>query len=131
MNCAGSARPIPPIKNLNKSLDKSAQIYTLSYIYDYYYLCIYDKGKGRVWLLMKNFGKYLFKKIRIMLLTLWLIITCTFFLIHSLPGSPYVNQQKLTLTQIEILNRQAGLDRPLIEQYFIYFNNLLHGDFGT
>ncbi|MDR0841219.1 MAG: ABC transporter permease [Christensenellaceae bacterium] len=80
---------------------------------------------------MKNFSKYLLKKIGIMLLTLWLIVTCTFFLIHSLPGSPYVNQEKLTPAQLEILNRQAGLDRPITEQYFIYFKNLLHGDLGT
>ncbi|MDR1194623.1 MAG: ABC transporter permease [Peptococcaceae bacterium] len=80
---------------------------------------------------MKNFSRHLIKKVGIMLLTLWLIITCTFFLIHSLPGSPYVNQEKLTPAQLEILNRQAGLDKPLPEQYLIYFKNLARGDFGT
>lgn len=66
-----------------------------------------------------------------MILTLWLIATITFFLMNLLPGSPYVNQEKLTPEQIEILNKQAGLDKPKIEQYAIYMKGLVQGDFGT
>lgn len=66
-----------------------------------------------------------------MIVTLWLIATATFFLMNLLPGSPYVNQEKLTPEQIEILNKQAGLDKPKVEQYVIYLSNLVKGDFGT
>lgn len=75
--------------------------------------------------------KYLLGRVGYLVVTLWLIITATFFLMHLLPGSPYVNQLKLTPEQIAILNARAGLDRPLVEQYVIYFRNLLTGDFGV
>ncbi|MFC0233745.1 oligopeptide ABC transporter permease [Vagococcus entomophilus] len=80
---------------------------------------------------MKSFSKYFLKRVFFMIVTLWLIATATFFLMNLLPGSPYVNQEKLTPEQIEILNKQAGLDKPKVEQYVIYLSNLVKGDFGT
>lgn len=79
---------------------------------------------------MKNFGKYFLKRVFFMLITLWLIATATFFLMNLLPGTPYANQEKLSPEQIEILNKQAGLDKPKVQQYFIYLKNLVQGDFG-
>lgn len=80
---------------------------------------------------MGNFTKYFLKRVGYMLLTLWLIITITFFLMKLLPGSPYANQEKLSPEQKEILDKQAGLDKPVIEQYGIYMTNVVKGDFGT
>ncbi|MDT2815813.1 ABC transporter permease [Vagococcus carniphilus] len=80
---------------------------------------------------MKNFAKYFLKRVMFMLITLWLISTITFFLMKLLPGSPYANQEKLSPEQIEMLNEQAGLDKPVIQQYGIYMGNLVKGDFGT
>ncbi|MGY3749673.1 oligopeptide ABC transporter permease [Vagococcus acidifermentans] len=80
---------------------------------------------------MRNFSAYFLKRVFFMLITLWLIATITFFLMKFLPGSPYANQEKLTPEQIEILNKQAGLDKSVPEQYIIYMTNLLQGDFGT
>ncbi|OJG77113.1 oligopeptide ABC transporter, membrane protein [Enterococcus pallens] len=65
-----------------------------------------------------------------MIITLWLIATVTFFLMQLLPGTPYTNQERLSPETIEMLNRQVGLDKPVIVQYGIYLSNLLHGDFG-
>jgi len=48
-----------------------------------------------------------------------------------LPGSPYANQEKLSPEQKEILDKQAGLDKPVIEQYGLYISNVAKGDFGT
>ena len=80
---------------------------------------------------MKNFAKFFLKRVMFMLITLWLISTITFFLMKLLPGSPYANQEKLSPEQIQILNEQAGLDKPVIQQYGIYMSNLVKGDFGT
>lgn len=80
---------------------------------------------------MKNFAKYFLKRVLFMLVTLWLISTITFFLMKLLPGSPYANQEKLSPEQIEMLNEQAGLDKPVIQQYGIYMGHLVQGDFGT
>ncbi|UDM79056.1 oligopeptide ABC transporter permease [Vagococcus fluvialis] len=80
---------------------------------------------------MKNFAKFFLKRVMFMLITLWLITTITFFLMKLLPGSPYANQEKLSPEQIQILNEQAGLDKPVIQQYGIYMGNIAKGDFGT
>lgn len=65
-----------------------------------------------------------------MIITLWLIATVTFFLMQLLPGTPYTNQERLSPETIEMLNRQVGLDKPVIVQYGIYLSNLIQGDFG-
>lgn len=80
---------------------------------------------------MKEFGKYFLKRVFFMLVTLWLIITITFFLMKMLPGSPYANQDKLSQEQVEMLNRKYGLDRPNAEQYVIYMRGFMQGDFGV
>ena len=64
--------------------------------------------------------KYLLKRVLYMLLTLFLVATITFFLMKLMPGTPYTNQAKMTASQIEIMNKQYGLDRPIWEQYLIY-----------
>ncbi|WP_332237880.1 ABC transporter permease [Sporolactobacillus sp. KGMB 08714] len=66
-----------------------------------------------------------------MFITLFLIISITFFLMKLLPGSPYANPEKLTPTQIALLNKQVGLDKPVVEQYFIYLRNLMSGNMGV
>ena len=65
-----------------------------------------------------------------MVITLWLIATITFFLMQLLPGTPYTNQERLSPATIAMLNKQVGLDKPVIVQYGIYLSNLLQGDFG-
>lgn len=65
-----------------------------------------------------------------MLVTLWLIATITFFLSKMLPGTPYTNAERLSPDQIALLNKQMGLDKPVIVQYGAYLKNLLQGDFG-
>lgn len=79
---------------------------------------------------MNSFLKYLLKRVFYMVLTLWLIATITFFLMQFLPGTPYTNAEKLSPEQIALLNEQAGLDKPIITQYWLYLTNLLKGDFG-
>ncbi len=78
-----------------------------------------------------NLGRYALRRLGYMLVTMWVIVSATFFLMHLLPGSPYVDLQKLTPEQIAILDSRAGLDRPLVEQYLIYVRNLLTGDLGV
>ncbi|HGZ5002484.1 ABC transporter permease [Enterococcus faecalis] len=79
---------------------------------------------------MNSFGKYFLKRIFFMIITLWLIATITFFLMQLLPGTPYTNQEKLSPETIAMLNKQSGLDKPVIVQYGIYLKNLVTGDFG-
>ncbi len=79
---------------------------------------------------MSSYVKYLLKRVFFMLITLWLIATITFFLMQLLPGTPYTNQERLSPETIAMLNKQVGLDKPVIIQYGIYLSNLVQGDFG-
>ena len=80
--------------------------------------------------LRNNMTKYLLKRIAILLATLWVVITLSFFLMQIMPGTPY-NSPRLTDEMIEIMNKQYGLNKPLWQQYLKYLTDILHGDFGT
>ncbi len=56
-------------------------------------------------------GKYIFKRFIYMLISLFIIITITFFLMKLMPGSPF-NDAKLNAEQKEILNEKYGLNHP-------------------
>ncbi|EOH92542.1 oligopeptide ABC transporter permease [Enterococcus villorum] len=79
---------------------------------------------------MNSYIKYVLKRVFFMVITLWLIATITFLLMQLLPGTPYTNQERLSPETIAMLNKQVGLDKPVIVQYGIYLSNLLQGDFG-
>ena len=73
--------------------------------------------------------KYTLKRLVISVITLWVLITATFFLMKLLPGDPFLNDK----VPVEIQERQRafyGLDKPVLEQYFTYIGNLLHGNLG-
>ncbi|NLM34896.1 MAG: ABC transporter permease [Clostridiales bacterium] len=75
--------------------------------------------------------KYILKRIGIMILTLWVIITATFFLMNSKPGNPVRTGAKRLPEQVIVqLERKYGFDRPLVERYVKYMKTLLKGDMG-
>lgn len=74
--------------------------------------------------------RYLLKRLIMSLITIWAIVTLTFFLMHSIPGNPFAQEGKMPKTVYENLQKKYGLDKPLTEQYVIYLKNLLKGDFG-
>ena len=75
-------------------------------------------------------GRYILKRLAISVVTVWLIATCSFFLLHALPGNPFASTQVLPADVIEQLMKYYGLDQPLWDQYLKFMENLLHGDFG-
>ena len=75
-------------------------------------------------------GKYLLQRFLYMLLTLFIIVTITFFLMQMLPGTPFSNPEKLSEHQLEMMNAKYGLDKPLAVQFLTYVGNLLQGDLG-
>jgi oligopeptide transport system permease protein len=75
-------------------------------------------------------ARYIVKRLLVSLLTLLILATATFFLMKLIPGNPLMNEK----IPPEILERQMsyyGLDKPVMEQYFIYMGKLLSGDLGT
>lgn len=73
---------------------------------------------------------YAFKRILTIIPTLFAIITLTFFLMRIAPGGPFDEERPLAPAVLENIQASYGLNKPLIEQYFIYISNLLQGDMG-
>jgi oligopeptide transport system permease protein len=65
-----------------------------------------------------------------MLITLFLIATATFFLMHAIPGDPFALPREAPPEVRVNLEQKYGLNKPLWEQYLIYLGNLTRGDFG-
>lgn len=73
-------------------------------------------------------ARFLFSRILQSILVVFIIITATFFLIRLAPGGPYAKEKKTSPEIIAELKKQAGLDKPMHEQYFIYLGNLAQGN---
>lgn len=76
--------------------------------------------------------KFILKRLGYMLLTLFIIITATFFLMHSIPGDPLAHMAR-NLPEQTKANYYAkyGLDKSKTEQYGMFMNRLItKGDLG-
>ncbi len=77
-------------------------------------------------------GRYIAKRLIMGVITLFALMTITFFLMHIIPGSPFAGElSKLPAAVKETLIAKYHLDKPIIEQYRIYLVNALQGDFGA
>ncbi|MGN7401738.1 ABC transporter permease [Cytobacillus praedii] len=74
---------------------------------------------------------YVIKRIFTMIVTLWIIITLTFLIMHFIPGDPFATDAK-TLPEEVLKNMRAAynLDEPLSVQYFLYLKQLIQFDLG-
>jgi len=75
--------------------------------------------------------KYSLKRIVSMVITLFLVATITFVLMHSIPGGPFTSERNLTPEIEQALKEKYNLDAPLYEQYFDYMQDLAQGDLGV
>lgn len=74
---------------------------------------------------------YILKRFAWAVLTLWVIITLTFIIMHNVPGDPFAKEGKMPPGVYDNLLEYYNLDEPLWVQYFLYLKNLiLHFDFG-
>lgn len=74
--------------------------------------------------------KYIFKRLFSSAITIWVVITLTFFLMHQIPGGPFDNEKKLPDQIKANLEAKFGLNKPLSEQYTTYLNSVIHGELG-
>ncbi|MBS4534711.1 ABC transporter permease [Clostridium sp. D2Q-14] len=75
-------------------------------------------------------ARYIVKRIIYMIISLWIIATVTFFLMHQLPGDPFSDGKKVQPEILKNLEAKYGLDKPLIVQYGTFLKNVAKGDFG-
>jgi peptide/nickel transport system permease protein len=77
--------------------------------------------------------RYLLTRIGQNLLTFFLFLTLVYILIDAQPGdfgNQFLNDPRLTPAQRAILRSNLGLDKPVLERYFIWLKNIFQGDFG-
>jgi ABC-type dipeptide/oligopeptide/nickel transport system permease component len=73
--------------------------------------------------------------VRRLILTLpvvWIVVTLVFGLIHMVPGDPVAQMlgEGASVTEVERLRHELGLDQPILQQYRTYMKGLLRGDLG-
>lgn len=77
--------------------------------------------------------KYILKRLGAGLVSIFVLVTITFFLMHAIPGGPFSPAEERNVPQ-KVLDQIAdkyALNDPVPVQYVKYLNNLLHGDLGT
>jgi peptide/nickel transport system permease protein len=76
---------------------------------------------------------FVFRRLLLLVPTALGVTIITFFMIHLIPGDPARTILGIHATPraIAILHREWGLDRPLVDQYWLYMDRLVHGNLGT
>lgn len=75
--------------------------------------------------------KYILKRVGYSLITLFVLITVTFFLMQLLPGDPFTGEKKISEAIMANMMAKYGLDKPVWQQYLLYIGNVLQGDLGV
>ncbi|MCY4349782.1 MAG: ABC transporter permease [Thiotrichales bacterium] len=75
---------------------------------------------------------YILKRVFAVVPVLLGLTVIVFAIMALIPGDPAtaILGSYATPENVARLNRDLGLDKPLVQQYFIWLENLLHGDFG-
>ncbi|WMJ22311.1 ABC transporter permease [Paludicola sp. MB14-C6] len=75
-------------------------------------------------------ARFLLKRIWYSVLTLFVLIVITFFMMRLLPGTPFLGEKALPEATKIALMQKYGLDQPTIVQFGKYMGNVLKGDLG-
>ena len=77
-------------------------------------------------------GRYITKRMALLLVIIIFVSLASFFLVHLLPGNPTdtILGPDATPQNVAIVNAQLGLNKPLWEQYFIWIGNVFQGNLG-
>lgn len=76
--------------------------------------------------------KYIFKRIIQVIVTLFVFLALTYFILDAQPGDitlQYVNP-RFTESQRQALLIRLGLDKPVTERFVIWMGNILRGELG-
>src|ERR1700691_4404821 len=124
--------PIPPATDTRftgtRYLEPVTRQSTLGVTYGYVHL-----GNVATGLWGETLARYLVRRLIMLIGVVFVITVGAFYLIHLLPGDPAAvilgtgdspaNKAKLY--------KQLGLNKPVIEQYFVWIKNVLRGNLGT
>jgi len=89
-------------------------------------LCVSNSDKEGILTMLR----YIIQRFIISVITIFLLVTVSFFLLRTLPGNPFQSEALMSVEMQERMLAYYGLDKPLFEQYLTYMGNLLQGDLG-
>jgi oligopeptide transport system permease protein len=73
---------------------------------------------------------YVAKRIGMAIVTVFVVITVTFWFMNLIPGGPFTSEKSVSETTLAALKAKYGLDQPLFIQYLRYLFCALTFDFG-
>lgn len=74
---------------------------------------------------------YILKRLGLALLTVWVVITVTFFVMHAVPGGPFLGEKAISESALRALEAKYGMDKPVMVQYLTYLKDIVtRFDFG-
>jgi oligopeptide transport system permease protein len=74
---------------------------------------------------------YIVKRILLAIVTVWVVITVTFFVMHAVPGGPFIGEKAVSESVMKAMEAKYGLDKPLGVQYLTYLSDVVTKfDFG-
>ena len=73
---------------------------------------------------------YILKRILLAILTVWVVITVTFFVTRIIPGGPFLSEKAVSPAVTAALEAKYGMDKSVFDQYITYLKDILHLDFG-
>lgn len=76
-------------------------------------------------------AKYIFKRIILAIVSIIIVSAISFFAMNLIPGGPFNKEKAGSPAVQKIMEERYNLDKPVGQQYLIYMNNLLHGDWGV
>ncbi|WP_425448228.1 ABC transporter permease [Dethiothermospora halolimnae] len=79
---------------------------------------------------VEELGRFIFKRLISMLITIILVTTFTFILMHSIPGGPFTKEKKVPPAIEEALEEKYNLNDPLPIQYIDYLKGIATFDLG-
>ncbi|ANS75125.1 peptide ABC transporter permease [Paenibacillus yonginensis] len=74
--------------------------------------------------------RYVLSKVFYLLVSLFILVSATFFLMKAIPGDPFQSEKKVPPEIRARLFEQYGFDKPLYVQYGKYLGNIVQGDLG-
>ncbi len=74
---------------------------------------------------------YIVKRVLLAIVTIWVVITVTFFVMHAVPGGPFIGEKAVSESVMKAMEAKYGLDKPLGVQYLTYLSDVVTKfDFG-
>lgn len=73
---------------------------------------------------------YVLKRVLYGIVTLFTVMTITFFLMYLIPGGPFLSEKAKSEETMAALEEKYGLDKPVPVQYLNYLKNVVQGDLG-